>query len=466
MFGMFLIFGSSGLGLRLAKWCSARKSCTLIGLAKDLPIGEVLENCEIIALPSSMPLSALPITNNSPTAILYLDDKSISDDEPLEVIKRKWPKTPILTTIPIEGDGYDLISIDDISFSAMQDRIRGWERKEGASTLDNYLKSISENSRVTIFCHDNPDPDALASALAMNELFVTHGHISQIVHGGMIEHHQNQAMVKELEIPVRRLILDWEITDLINESDIIIAVDFHRPGANNIMPKDCIPHIIIDHHSVDDPVTADLAMVSSEYSSTSSMVASLLMSSDFEMNSRVATALAFGIKTDTLGFTRNFNAVDVRALLWINAWVDKEKLRAIEMPPRSIEALESFSVALNDKLHYDNLIIAPVHNLTNRDSLAQIADFLLPTEGIDTVIAFGIRRNKVILSVRSNREGLHVGKILSSNFPEGLAGGHKSLGGGQIPFEVIVENNEQLAENLHIAVMEETKQLLYKIFTN
>ena len=463
---MFLIFGSSGLGLRLAKWCSTRKNCTLIGLAKDLPIGEALENCEIIALPSSMPLSDLPITNKSPTAILYLDDKSISDDEPLEVIKRKWPKTPILTTIPIEGDGYDLISIDDISFSAMQDRIRGWERKEGASTLDNYLKSISENSRGTIFCHDNPDPDALASALAMNELFVTHGHVSQIVHGGMIEHHQNQAMVKELEIPVRRLILDWEITDLINESDIIIAVDFHRPGANNIMPKDCIPHIIIDHHSVDDSVTADLAMVSSEYSSTSSMVASLLMSSDFEMNSRVATALAFGIKTDTLGFTRNFNAVDVRALLWINAWVDKEKLRAIEMPPRSIEALESFSVALNDKLHYDNLIIAPVHNLTNRDSLAQIADFLLPTEGVDTVIAFGIRRNKVILSVRSNREGLHVGKILSSNFPEGLAGGHKSLGGGQIPFEVIVENNEKLADDSHIVVMEETKQLLYSIFTN
>ncbi|DAC52450.1 MAG TPA: hypothetical protein HA359_05395 [Candidatus Poseidoniaceae archaeon] len=463
---MFLIFGSSGLGLRLAKWCSTRKNCTLIGLAKDLPIGEALENCEIIALPSSMPLSDLPLTNKSPTAILYLDDKSISDEEPLEVIKRKWPKTPILTTIPIEGDGYDLISIDDISFSAMQDRIRGWERKEGASTLDNYLKSISENSRVTIFCHDNPDPDALASALAMNELFVTHGHVSQIVHGGMIEHHQNQAMVKELEIPVRRLILDWEITDLINESDIIIAVDFHRPGANNIMPKDCIPHIIIDHHSVDDPVTADLAMVSSEYSSTSSMVASLLMSSDFEMNSRVATALAFGIKTDTLGFTRNFNAVDVRALLWINAWVDKEKLRAIEMPPRSIEALESFSVALNDKLHYDNLIIAPVHNLTNRDSLAQIADFLLPTEGIDTVIAFGIRRNKVILSVRSNREGLHVGKILSSHFPEGLAGGHKSLGGGQIPFDVIVENNEQLDENHHILIMEETKKLLYDIFTN
>ena len=211
----------------------------------------------------------------------------------------------------------------------------------------------------------------------MSELFASHGHDSQIVHGGMIEHHQNQAMVRELEIPVRRLILDWEITDLIKDSDIIVAVDFHRPGANNIMPKDCIPHIIIDHHSVSEGVTADLAMVSSEYSSTSSMVASLLMSSDFGMSSRVATALAFGIKTDTLGFTRNFNAVDVRALLWINAWVDKEKLRAIEMPPRSIEALESFATALNNKVHLDRIILAPVHNLVNRDSLAQIADFLL-----------------------------------------------------------------------------------------
>ncbi|HII37036.1 MAG TPA: hypothetical protein HA354_00890, partial [Candidatus Poseidoniaceae archaeon] len=83
-----------------------------------MPIGEVLDNCEIIALPSSMPLADLPITTNSPTAILFLDEKSIADDEPLEVIKRKWPNVPILTTIPIEGDGYDLISIDDISFSA------------------------------------------------------------------------------------------------------------------------------------------------------------------------------------------------------------------------------------------------------------------------------------------------------------------------------------------------------------
>jgi nanoRNase/pAp phosphatase (c-di-AMP/oligoRNAs hydrolase) len=195
------------------------------------------------------------------------------------------------------------------------------------------------------------------------------------------------------------------------------------------------------------------------------MVASLLMSSDFGMSSRVATALAFGIKTDTLGFTRNFNAVDVRALLWINAWVDKVKLRAIEMPPRSIDALNSFSTALNNKLHINNLILAPVQNLINRDSLAQIADFLLPTQGVDTVVAFGIRRNKVILSARSNNSSIHVGKVLSTNFPEGLAGGHKSLGGGQIPFNIIMQENRDAEEENHPLIMKETMKILQDIFS-
>ena len=46
----------------------------------------------------------------------------------------------------------------------------------------------------------------------------------------------------------------------------------------------------------------------------------------------------------------------------------------------------------------------------NRDSLAQIADFLLPTEGIDTVIVFGPRRGKIILSARTTDESIHLGR--------------------------------------------------------
>jgi len=80
-------------------------------------------------------------------------------------------------------------------------------------------------------------------------------------------------------------------------------------------------------------------------------------------------------------------------------------------------------------------MLAPIKEMADRDAIAQVADFLLPTEGIDTVITYGIRRSKVILSARTTNQDLHIGRELSQLFPAGRAGGHKALAGGQIPFE-------------------------------
>jgi nanoRNase/pAp phosphatase (c-di-AMP/oligoRNAs hydrolase) len=251
-------------------------------------------------------------------------------------------------------------------------------------------------------------------------------------------------MVRLLDIPVRRLILDWEVQDVLRDAAVVITVDFHRPGANNVLPEDCVPHIVLDHHTSDESVAADISMLRPEYSATSSLVASLLMSLNYPMTARVATALAFGIRTDTLGFTRHFNPVDIRALSWLNAYVDSGLIRSIEEPPRSQDTLESFAEALSSRTLVGSTLLAPLSSMPNRDSLAQIADFLLPTEGIDTVVVFGPRRGKVILSARSKDEGIHLGRLLSDTWGGGLSGGHKALAGGQIPFEVLLN---QLPEN-------------------
>jgi nanoRNase/pAp phosphatase (c-di-AMP/oligoRNAs hydrolase) len=106
--------------------------------------------------------------------------------------------------------------------------------------------------------------------------------------------------------------------------------------------------------------------------------------------------------------------------------------------------LESFAEALSSRTLVGSTLLAPLSSMPNRDSLAQIADFLLPTEGIDTVVVFGPRRGKVILSARSKDEGIHLGRLLSDTWGGGLSGGHKALAGGQIPFEVLLN---QLPEN-------------------
>lgn len=425
---MFLIFGSDPIAIRLAEWIGERSVARIIGLAEQLvPMNDV----EIVALPTEMELHEMPLPEVTPTAILLLEE-IICDDDPVQELKNRWPNTPILSTIDVEGA--ELVSIEDLTTSAIQDRLRSIDRKQGAREVIRRLEA-EVNSKVLIVCHDNPDPDALASALAMKHLCDSIGHSSTIIHGGMIEHQQNRAMVKLLDMDVRKIILDWEIEDLLKDSDIVICVDFSHPGANNVLPNNCVPHVVIDHHTSEERPAGDVILVRSEFAATSSLIASVLMNSGVEMNPKIATALAFGIRTDTLGFTRSFNAVDLRALSWLGAWVDWDLIRSFESPPRSQEVLSIFKQALSDADFEDGLMLVPITEMADRDALSQVADFLLPTEGVKIVVTYGVRMSKVILSVRSNDDSIHAGKMLERTFQKGSAGGHKSLAGGQIPFD-------------------------------
>ncbi len=437
---MFLIFGSDPIAIRLAEWIGARSRVRIIGLAEQMA---GIPGAEIVALPTEMELHEMPLPDVTPTAILLLEE-IICDDDPIQELRNHWPNTPILSTLPI--DGVERISIEDLTTSAIQDRLRSIDRKQGASEVLRRLND-EDDSKVLIVCHDNPDPDALASAMAMKHLCESIGHDATIIHGGMIEHQQNQAMVKLLDLDVRRLILDWEVEDLLKESDLVICVDFSHPGANNILPESCVPHIVIDHHTSEIRPAGDVILVRSEFAATSSLIASILMNSETELTREVATALAFGIRTDTLGFTRSFNAVDLRALSWLGAWIDWDLMRSFESPPRSQEVLAIFRQALTDATLDNGLMLAPITQMTDRDALSQVADFLLPTEDVDVVIAYGTRMGKVILSARSTNDSIHIGRILSQTFEKGRAGGHKSLAGGQIPFDEIDSEDSEEAMN-------------------
>ena len=435
---MFLVIGHSSLAIELARWCSKRRLTRIVGLSSHMGIIDDIGDCEVLPLPTQMLVAELPDSGHHPTAVILVDANVLSDPIPLVALRGRWPDVPLLTT-EAEGidDSVDGIDTTEIIAAAYREKIRSWERHAGAKVLETYLKGLPLNSNIGIFCHDNPDPDALASALAMEALCASLGHNPTIYHGGLIEHQQNQAMVRLLEIPLRRIILDWELDDVLNETDCIVTVDFHQPGANNILPEECVPHIIIDHHSSDKPVSADVAFLRPEYSATSSLIANLFMNMNVDMTPRLATALSFGIRTDTLSFTRSFNPVDLRALMWLNTWVDSKLLTSIEAPLKNRDTLETFTQALTNKEHIGTLILAPISTLKSRDDLSQVADFLFATKESEVVVVYGIQRNKVLLSARSRRENLHLGLLLSKHFPEGQAGGHKGLAGGQILFQTL-----------------------------
>ena len=158
-----------------------------------------------------------------------------------------------------------------------------------------------------------------------------------------------------------------------------------------------------------------------------------------------------------IGFTRSVNAVDLRALSWLGAWIDWELMRSFESPPRSQEVLSIFKQALADAEFEDGLMLVPISKMADRDALSQVADFLLPTEGVNVVVAFGVRMSKVILSARSRNDSIHIGKMLSKTFEEGSAGGHKALAGGQIPFD-------ELGVDCEIQAMDSVSTILKDTF--
>jgi nanoRNase/pAp phosphatase (c-di-AMP/oligoRNAs hydrolase) len=123
--------------------------------------------------------------------------------------------------------------------------------------------------------------------------------------------------------------------------------------------------------------------------------------------------------------------------MWLNTWVDSKLLTSIEAPLKNRDTLETFTQALTNKEHIGTLILAPISTLKSRDDLSQVADFLFATKESEVVVVYGIQRNKVLLSARSRRENLHLGLLLSKHFPEGQAGGHKGLAGGQILFQTL-----------------------------
>ena len=151
--------------------------------------------------------------------------------------------------------------------------------------------------------------------------------------------------------------------------------------------------------------------------------------------------------------------------MWLNTWVDDELLQSIQAPLRTPETLESFQQALATMVQKNGLVLAPIKNLVRRDDLAQVADFLFATSNTDVVFVYGIQRNKVLLSARSRRENLHIGLALAKEFPDGQAGGHRGMAGGQILLSSL-GFEEHIKDEEHQAVLSTLTQRLETLFSS
>ncbi|RLF84047.1 phosphoesterase, partial [Thermococci archaeon] len=195
--------------------------------------------------------------------------------------------------------------------------------------------------------------------------------------------------------------------------------------------------ILIDHHqllqNLEEKLPKDAFIdIRPDVNSTASIIVEYFQSLNMEVNGILGTSLFYGIYTDTKKFSK-FSTTDLDALEFLAGKVDYEILEKIEYPDISVETAEVLAKAIMNRKAFKNVIISNVGFITDRDAIAESADFLLRLEGVTTVLVFGIVDDRIEISARTRDVRINVGKVLKEAFGDiGSAGGHAQSGGARV----------------------------------
>ena len=183
-----------------------------------------------------------------------------------------------------------------------------------------------------------------------------------------------------------------------------------------------------------------------ELGATSTILVEYLQAAGLEPTSPLATALFYGIKTNTMGLGRNASPADTAAYLYLQSRIDAEALAKIEHVQVPANYFRSFEAALRAARIYGDVVISYLGAMDYPDLTAEIADLLLRLEGSQWVICAGLYEDLLIMSVRTrNRRG--AGRLIQAIVQDqGRCGGHGSIAGGQVPLHG--QDPEQLAYEL------------------
>jgi len=324
----------------------------------------------------------------------------------------------------------------DVLRSYLEDRI------ETGGISVHELRRVLEDvaGTLAVVMHDNPDPDAIASAIALVRIAERMGCPAEACYYGSINHQQNRAFVNLLDLDLTSLDPDADLS----EYDGFALVDHARPGVNDGLPEDTPVDIVIDHHPPRGPVSAEFTDLRSDVGATSTLLVDYLRRLDVEVAETVATALLFGIRVDTDEFTREVSVADFEAGAFLLRTADLGVLERIEDPSMSSDTLATIADAIHNRTRHGSVLLSGVGELRDRDTLAQAADRLLAMEGVTTTLVYGIKSGTIYISARSRGTDLDLGETLRAAFGQiGSAGGHADMAGAQLELGVMEAINDQ-----------------------
>jgi nanoRNase/pAp phosphatase (c-di-AMP/oligoRNAs hydrolase) len=300
--------------------------------------------------------------------------------------------------------------------------------------LDHLLSALPGGQPILILAHNDPDPDAIASMLGLNMLLTEAGRECEMGYGGIVGRAENRALVRYLNQPFHKL-----AASDIRRATLIAMVDTQPAAGNNLIHETEFARVraVLDHHPlIEATQQIPFSDIRPEVGACSTIVTEYLRAAGLEIPAPLATALFYGIETDTMGLGRGASPADTDAYFYLHPQVDPEALAEIQRAQVPAAYFESLRAALDSTRLYDGLAVTYVGEMTYPDLTAEIADLLLRLEGVRWVLSMGVYKDSLILAARSRSGRSGSGRLVHTIVAErGTAGGHGTMAGGQIQLE-------------------------------
>ena len=290
---------------------------------------------------------------------------------------------------------------------------------------------VAETDRIAIVLQDDPDPDAMASAMALRALLGRNKQTTPIFSFTPVTRPENRTMVHLLDIEIQPA-----SAEALRDYNKIAMLDVQPPYfADKIArPAD----IVIDHHPGYGPHDSPFQDLRPRYGATSTIMTEYLLCADEHISERLGTALLYGIRTDTVMLSRRVTDDDVFAFTRLYPIANYSLLRQFERPELPIQFAKILSRAMRRLVVKDGLVVLNLGRVARDDLIVQMADLCLQFEGVQWVAVAGKLGTNLVIAVRNHGTTRQpAGEVVKQLFNEiGSAGGHRDMAKAVVPLRV------------------------------
>jgi len=306
-------------------------------------------------------------------------------------------------------------------------------------TLQNYKKLLDlaqPDDSLLLLMYGSPDPDAIASAMALREILRRKKGLSRCAFAATepIRRQQNKELVQAMRISIRLINqIDWRAYRL-------VALIDAQPTFFNDEEVIINPQIVFDHHPRKGDWLAEVSDIRPHYGALSTVLTEYLLCARIRIPRNLHTALLYGIKTDTDNFDRDTSPEDIGAYTYHSRFANLRLIRRIELNQTPASFLKYFDFARRHMKCYRGRRAGFIGQVESPDACVQVADFYLRLIGTYYVIVAGIVNDRLVIIFRSDgyRQDCGAAARKACGYL-GQGGGHRSAARIEISLNVLKE---------------------------